>query len=246
MKSDTTTNLNLEYILEKIVDEAEAIRQKALDPNVSFEPILSILNRPFLYPNSMTLIRGGLGEHKSRLAHTAAYMLLEQGKDVVLIDTEHRLKIDLPRLKRNMRELTNNYNKLNIYSMMLITPRTLRLPCLLALIEKNKDILKGATIIIDNVFDVIGSYSEIPDLCFQLSELKEKYGFSIIATAHHTSRGKNQYLFDSLANVVVEPKNQGGDVVEITFHKVRWSAPVPKLAMQYCNKTTFLTEASLL
>ncbi len=209
-------------------------------------PILTIDDVHFLWQGSITVIKGGIGQHKSRLAETMIFRLLEAGKKIYLFDSERRMTKDLPRIKANMKRYTKNWENLRILSFQNV-PRQFRKKALIEYMEENSGDVSNSIIIIDILLDVMNdsnSLSESNILFDVLNSTMNVYNFSIVVVIHVGQTGKalghGGSEFERKCSVLIHTKSRGDGILELKFQKLRWQAPVAQMLMTVDPTTKLL------
>lgn len=192
-------------LAEQTIETLKANKSKDL---VSATPLLSWNNEPLIYPNTINMIQGKAGTHKSRLAETIASALIKTDEcenglislqrtsdekvTVFYVDTERNLTEQFPRSIQNML-IHAGYKKEDDpeelkYMSLIPTPRIARMAILKAkLAQLRKESSEHMVVILDVITDCITDFNnpeESMEIVDYMNEMINSENVTFIVQIH--------------------------------------------------------------
>ncbi|MDP1814100.1 MAG: hypothetical protein Q8K92_06590 [Leadbetterella sp.] len=202
--------LNDNYDILKRLNKTKKQIDKISKSNIKFgEPILYRINEKVIFPNSITVIQGKSGVHKSRLVQHLCSTFINDKSDniiadsllgfratksvlVVYIDTERSIKEQFPAAIQDIKvnanfKIEDEVENLDFYSMIEFK-RNSRIKAIRALIMQVKAQNTGHTLaVIDVATDIISDFNSVDESMAFIDFLNEcinEFDISFIVLIH--------------------------------------------------------------
>jgi len=222
--------------IKKYNEIFEKIQEKSKEKIEFLQPIITISDVPLLYPNSIAVIQGSKGVHKSRFVETIASALLNKTNEniiglevskqdffVVYFDSERNLQDQLPfavqKIKTRAGYQLDEFPD-NFYCTSFVNSnRNQRLKDFNSLIEelRSKAGNKHLVIIIDILTDLIGSFNDVIGsltLTDYLNDIINQFDCSIIGVIHQNPVINSEKARGHLGTEIV---NKASSVIQIAL-----------------------------
>lgn len=253
---------------EKLIKETKKSNIRFAPPLITWEEL------PVIFPNTISVIQGQHGVHKSRLAEIICVSLLSgisslgfRGNnnspiDVIYLDTERNWKDQFAAAIQSIQKMCGTECSQDIsnlrYSSLLDFKRTERFD---ALREYLQHIRKGSdnhiVVILDVLSDCVSDFnsaSDSLDLIDMMNSMVNNQNATFIAVIHENpnSQKARGHLGTELANKAstvlqishADHTSPESDVIKISYLKCRRSKRHPDLFGKYCQERHTLVLAS--
>lgn len=227
-----------ENIMEEVEKRIKELKSKDI---ADIQPIIILNGIPLIYPNTLTLIQGKAGSHKSRAAGAIASAIikahdcevsplgLSTSSDdlcVLYIDTERNLNQQFPKAIQDIQAsacIDKKDDPPNLgYSSLLEIDRLARFEALKTFVEKKRDELgqeKHIILILDVVSDMIGNFNdpvESMKLTDYLNLLINSENITIIAVLHENPGANTDKARGHLGT---ELNNKSSTTIQVSLYK---------------------------
>lgn len=229
----------LDENLKKIISQRDKILEIKKKKIEFCKPILEFNGFPCIFQNSITIIQGKSGSHKSRFCETLIVELIKQKSNILLVDTERNSSDHLPQVIQNIQNalsipLERDLDNFDCISLMAID-RDKRADSLRQYLEHTK--FEGV-VFIDVVSDMLSDFNSISDTygffdyVNQIFEAK-KISFVLVihenpSPADNKARGHLGTESKNKASIVISV-NYSDEKIHIKYLKSRHS----KLPIEY-------------
>jgi len=220
--------------LKQYFEISEKIQEKSKEKIEFLQPIITINEIPLLYPNSILVVQGSKGVHKSRFVETVASALLNKTDESIIglkisnkdfyvcyLDSERNLKDQLPfavqKIKTRAGYQLNEFPDNFFCSSFLTVSRDKRLKDFIALIEeiRKKAWNQHLILILDILTDFITSFNNVfgsLSLTDYLNFLINQFDCSIIGIIHQNPVVNSEKARGHLGTEIV---NKASSVLQI-------------------------------
>lgn len=224
--------LQMMIATEKYVQEIKASKIKDL------QPIITYGGKPLIFPNTIVLLQGKHGSHKSRVAGSVASAILQkpgcgvvplnlcvmkENMHVVYLDTERSLQAQFPLAIQQIQKCAcipidvhpDNFS----YSSLLDIPRSERFTALQEFVRHKRDLIgpdKHMVIILDVVSDLILSFNDATEslaLVDFLNDLINTEDCTIITCLHENPSSTNE---KARGHAGTELGNKASTIIQVT------------------------------
>lgn len=246
--------------LFEIADQIEA-RSKI---KITWEkPILTLKDHNAIYPNTINVIQGGPGTHKSRLSETIAASLVSASQDsteifqrtevspfqVAYLDTERNLYNQAPFAKQQMKrmagvQISEEIHELNFFSLIKVKrdERPKLISQMLDALTHNQT--SHLVLILDLFTDLMSDFNNLHEsntLIDLINFLINEKQVTVIAVIHtnpgaEKARGHIGTELVNKASTVMDLKIKG-DIIELNFKKTRMGK-IPSPIYFICDEET--------
>lgn len=231
---------SLEHTLALIIQAKEMIREK-LPTDIEFDqPIITRNEQGIITPNTINMIQGKAGSHKSRLVETFSSAIISPKQDdsflgfmrpyypaekflLLYIDTERNIKDQYPKaLQRIIKQsgLTfENYRNYLDYISLIPIDRAMRLAATEGYINTLRyNHNKHLVIVLDVISDCISDFnqsSESMKLIDYMNVLINDYDVTFICVIHENPSSEEK----ARGHLGTELRNKASTVIQIGFKK---------------------------
>jgi hypothetical protein len=244
--------------LETVLKTRELLRARKLEEITFAKAIISRNNLPIIFPNTINLIQGQAGVHKSRFAELFMSILLkliscvnpllgfESNQDIdytgVFVDTERNLTEQFPYALQQIQVQAGYYradNPANFdFISLLEIPRKERFKTLSAFLEKIRSEHKNHVfIVLDVVTDCIEDFNRSDDsmqLTDMLNVMINRYEVTFLCVIHENPNGNK-----ARGHIGTELMNKSSTVMQVSFELNSDNSPsnIIKLKFLKCRST---------
>ncbi|MCB9186909.1 MAG: AAA family ATPase [Flavobacteriales bacterium] len=260
--------------LLKLLKTEELIRETKKS-NIRFAPpLITWEELPVIFPNTISVIQGQHGVHKSRLAEIICVSLLSGGSsvgfrgnknspiDVIYLDTERNWKDQFAAAIQSIQKLCGIKTTEDIpnlrYSSLLDFKRSERFEALHEFLEYIRHSSKNhIVVILDVLSDCVSDFNNAEDslqLIDMMNSTVNNHNATFVAVIHENpnsqkARGHLGTELSNKASTVMQisrADNSSGesDIIKISYLKCRRSQRHPDLFVKYCQEQHTLIPAS--
>ncbi|MFT7197947.1 MAG: DNA primase [Marinoscillum sp.] len=226
-------------------------------------PILTCDDQKVIYPNTINVIQGGPGTHKSRLSETIAAALVSSGQNstklfhrteaspfhVAYLDTERNLNNQAPFAKQQMKrmagvQISEEIHELNFFSLIKVKrdERPKLISQMLDALTHNQT--SHLVLILDLFTDLMSDFNNLHEsntLIDLINFLINEKQVTVIAVIHtnpgaEKARGHIGTELVNKASTVMDLKTKG-DIIELNFKKTRMGK-IPSPIYFICDEET--------
>jgi hypothetical protein len=245
--------------LQTILDTRELLRRRKNEEITFAKAIISRKGVPILFPNTINLIQGQAGSHKSRFAELFMSVLLkllscenpllgfESNQDIdytgFFVDTERNLTEQLPYALQQIQVQAGYYrtdNPANFeFASLLEIPRKERFVSLSAFLQQIRSEHKNHVfIVLDVVTDCIEDFNRSDDsmqLTDMLNVMINRYDVTFLCVIHENPNGSNK----ARGHIGTELMNKSSTVMQVSFEPNSDNSPsnIIKLKFLKCRST---------
>lgn len=256
---DSKRKTSASSLLERLQQISNKIVELSRKEIGAVDTLIEFLGNVFMYRNAITLLQGGKGSFKSRLAEQCISSLYYNGNvnsagfcakirnfKLLVIDTERSIKQFLPRAVQRIKQsayfpLERDLVNFHPYSLIEI-PRAERMTALKQIIEFHRKDFDGSLIVLVDVISDLqldpNSIGETMLTLDYLNDLVNSYDVSFLVILHENpgttinkARGHLGTEVTNKSSVVVTIQNKGA--VEVKYLHVRESVNPGTFPMKF-------------
>lgn len=230
----------------------ECIELAATKDVVSLPPVITLNDTHIIKRNSINLIQGAYGSHKSRLAENLVALLIAKEDcstdfweleryphetfSVAYIDTERNTKDELPRVLQNIRKLGGHNprtacKQLHLYTIKKYERNRRQEATQLILRKIRQEVKNHLVVVLDVITDCLKSFNNEEaslKLYDFLGNLCEEHDCTVIAVIH-----ENPGSHKARGHVGSEGVNKSSTVIRIGYEKNQDSTPTDIIKLEF-------------
>jgi hypothetical protein len=210
--NSSTLDLNRQRYLNELIATSEVLKEIKSKTITFQQPIISAGDTGVIYPNTITLIQGPAGAHKSRLAQGLCSLVIGKNdssflgynfvhkKEITLcyLDTERNIKDQFPYALQQVQwkagyrhgEHPANFH----YSSFIKVPRMARLQALEDYVQHLRENTNGHLfVVLDVISDLIADFNRVDESmkCIDwMNKMINEYDISFLAIIHENPGGE--------------------------------------------------------
>ncbi|MEZ4951038.1 MAG: hypothetical protein R2879_21110 [Saprospiraceae bacterium] len=267
--SDEKNGQPLEQKRKRLLNILDKSQEKVLNRisgEIKFsDPILFLNEKPFIYPDTINIIQGKSGVHKSRLVEIIMSVLVDPGKNSRLgfranqeikiqglyVDTERNQDDQLPYSFQQISKLTginkNEIGKLILPISMIEVPRIDRLHALWFYLEEVRNTTEGhLVVVLDVITDCVEDFNSAKksmELIDMMNHMINEYDITFISVIHENpgfgdkARGHlgTELNNKSSATIQIKYLENQDEILKVTLLKARSVKSGTSFHLKYCD-----------
>jgi hypothetical protein len=232
--------------LKVLLSTQNSLREKK-SKKISFEEsFIKFKNAPVIFPNTINIIQGQKGQHKSRLAEYFISVLLGEKEligfhtktnddyVVCLVDTERNLKEQLPYalqsiLKKAGYKYNDNPEKF-LYTSLLNVKRASRFEALKEFINYSRKTAdaagKNLFVVLDVITDFINNFNDPSESLKLVDMINDEINSSNVTFLLVIHENPAQTVFKARGHLGTELTNKASTVIKVSIDKNYDNSPV--------------------